>query len=228
MEGPVGRRVACPECGADLHACLNCRHYDESAAHACREPHAEHFADKETSNACDLFQLGDGASRRRGAAPGARDALAALFVVLGFYYAAQRHRPISDDARDTRGFVAAKKTLSLVLLAVFGVLAARSLIGTGREFFESFYTVLVFADILVVLVSLRYSSSYHVVFRNSGLAVATVLLRLALSAPVYWNAALGTAAALFALGLTLAGNRFAPVLRPVPEGEPGRAPPDGS
>jgi hypothetical protein len=145
----------------------------------------------------------------------------ALFVVLGFYYAAQRHRPISDDARDTRGFVAAKKTLSLVLLAVFGVLAARSQLGVEREFFESFYTVLVFADVLVVLVSLRYSSSYHVVFRNSGLAVATVLLRLALSAPVYWNAALGFAAALFALGLTLAGNRFAPVLRRLPEHEAG-------
>jgi hypothetical protein len=152
----------------------------------------------------------------------------ALFVVLGFYYAAQRHRPISDDARDTRGFVAAKKALSLVLLAVFAFLAARSQLGASGEFFESFYTVLVFADVLVVLVSLRYSASYHVVFRNSGLAVATVLLRLALSAPVYWNAALGLAAALFALGLTLAGNRFAPVLRRAPEGESGTLRADGS
>jgi hypothetical protein len=58
---------------------MNCRHYDESAAHACREPHAEHVVDKEASNACDLFQLGDGASRRRGASRGARDALSALF-----------------------------------------------------------------------------------------------------------------------------------------------------
>ena len=58
---------------------MNCRHYDESAAHSCREPHAEHVVDKEASNACDLFQLGDGASRRRGPAQGARDALAALF-----------------------------------------------------------------------------------------------------------------------------------------------------
>ncbi len=33
--------------------------------------------------------------------------------------------------------------------------------------------MLIFADVLVVLISLRYSASYHVVFRNSGLAVAT-------------------------------------------------------
>jgi hypothetical protein len=145
----------------------------------------------------------------------------ALFVVLGFYYAAQRHAPLSDDARDTQGFVAAKKALALLLLVVFAALAGRTLLFGHREFFESFYTVLVFADVLVVLVSLRYSTRYAVVFRNSGLAVATVLLRVALSAPAFYNAALGLAAALFALGLTLAANRFDPVLRRVPEREAG-------
>ena len=79
VDGPVGRRTTCPECDADLHACINCKHYDESAAHECREPHADHFVDKQASNACELFQLGDGASRRRGSARAARDQLAALF-----------------------------------------------------------------------------------------------------------------------------------------------------
>ena len=80
IRGVVGRRAECPQCGAELHTCLNCRHYDESAAHSCREPHAEPPADKERSNACDLFQLGDGAPRRRGGPrQAARDALAALF-----------------------------------------------------------------------------------------------------------------------------------------------------
>jgi hypothetical protein len=80
IDGPVGRRTACPHCDADLHACVNCRHYDESAAHMCREPQVDHVVDKESSNACDLFQLGDGASRRRGAGKAAaKSALAALF-----------------------------------------------------------------------------------------------------------------------------------------------------
>ncbi len=80
IQGPVGRRDTCPECDADLHACINCRHYDESAPHQCREPHAEPVVDKESSNACDLFQMGDGASRRRGSrAQSARDALGVLF-----------------------------------------------------------------------------------------------------------------------------------------------------
>jgi len=79
IDGPVGRRTTCPECDADLHSCINCRHYDESAAHQCREPHADHVLDKEASNPCELFMFGDGASRRRGRSRAARDALGALF-----------------------------------------------------------------------------------------------------------------------------------------------------
>ena len=79
FDGPVGRRSTCPECDADLHTCLNCRHYDESAAHQCREPQVDHVIDKDAANPCDLFQLGDGASRRRRSSRAAREQLAALF-----------------------------------------------------------------------------------------------------------------------------------------------------
>jgi len=146
-----------------------------------------------------------------------------IFVVLAFYYAAQRHLPLSGDAQEVEGFVRAKKAIALGLLAVFAGLAVRSGLAAwlSREpfrLFEAFYTVLIFADIAIVLLSLRHSARYEVVFRNSGLAVATVLLRLALSAPPYLNAALGCAAALFALGLTLAYNRLAPALGARPGG----------
>jgi hypothetical protein len=79
LDGPIGRRSACPHCDADLHCCINCRFHDESAPHECREPHADHYVDKITSNACDLFQLGDGASKRRTSSQAARDRLGALF-----------------------------------------------------------------------------------------------------------------------------------------------------
>lgn len=140
-----------------------------------------------------------------------------VFVVLGFYYALQRHRPITEDQRDNQHFIDAKKAIALVLLVIFAIVSVSAVKDEGKGLFETFFTVLVFADILVVLISLRFSGSYHVVFRNSGLALATVLLRVALSAPPYYNAGLGLAAALFALGLTLAFNRFAPVLHPAGE-----------
>jgi hypothetical protein len=101
IDGPVGRRTTCPECDADLHSCINCRHHDPSAARACREPHAEHVLDKEASNACDLFQLGDGASRRRAAPTAARDALAALF--------GDAPRAAEEDPRDALDALFRKK-----------------------------------------------------------------------------------------------------------------------
>jgi hypothetical protein len=79
IDGPIGRRTTCPDCDADLHACINCRHYDEASAHECREPHAEHYVDKIASNACDLFQLGDGASHRHASSGEAMDRMRALF-----------------------------------------------------------------------------------------------------------------------------------------------------
>jgi hypothetical protein len=91
IDGPVGRRATCPSCDADLHACIQCRHYDESAARECREPCADRYVDKISSNACDLFQLGDGASRRRAPSQAARDRLGALF--------GEAPRP-ADDPRD--------------------------------------------------------------------------------------------------------------------------------
>lgn len=146
----------------------------------------------------------------------------AMFVLVGFYYRAQRHPPLTDDARDRASFVAAKKAIALALLAVFAWLAVRTATTPGPGFFESFYTVLVLADVLLVFLSLRYSAAYHVVFRNSGLAVATVILRLGLAAPAFYNAALGIAAALFALALTHAYGRLGP--DPAPGGG-GGAPP---
>ena len=74
-------------------------------------------------------------------------------------------------------------------------------------FFDAFFTALIFADILLVLVSLRYTDTYAVVFRNAGFALATVVLRLALVAPPYVNVALGVGATAFVIALTLAYNR---------------------
>lgn len=136
-----------------------------------------------------------------------------IFVALGFYYRIQKHRPITKSRDQQTRFITAKKSLALLLVLVFAAVGAHNLWGhlTGRaiyDFFSIFYTILIFGDILLVLISLRYSPNYFVLFRNSGFALTTVVIRLALTAPPYVNAALGVGAALFAIGLTLAYNTF--------------------
>ncbi len=143
----------------------------------------------------------------------------AIFVLLGIFGRIQRHWPITRTADDRRSFVASKKLIALLLFA------GLALIGAGVfadwlagehpiSFFEAFYTLLIFADVLVVLISLRYGTSYLVVFRYFGFAVTTVLVRLALTAPSYYDALLGIAATGFAVLLTLAYNRAGPVIDP--------------
>jgi hypothetical protein len=134
----------------------------------------------------------------------------AVFLLTGAYYRMQRHVPITADADDQQRFVRVKKLVALALLATLAVSAAgaapEALRGGRPEFFERFYTLLVFSDILIVLVSLAFTTEYRVVFRNSGFAAATVLIRLALTAPPYVNVLLSVGGAAFIVLLSLAYN----------------------
>jgi hypothetical protein len=60
LTGQVGRREECPHCRADLHACLNCRHYDPKSYNECHEPQAERVLEKARANYCDFFSPGQG------------------------------------------------------------------------------------------------------------------------------------------------------------------------
>jgi len=138
-----------------------------------------------------------------------------IFVVLGFFYQAQRSHPLTADEKVRSHFILAKKMIALLLLVSFAGICLVDLwgyfaFGLQENAFASFYTLLVFSDVLVVLISLRYSAQYQVSFRNSGYAVATVLIRLALIAPTTLGAIIGVGTTLFALGISLAYNAFAP------------------
>ena len=137
-----------------------------------------------------------------------------LFVLLGLYYRVQLHMPITRDTTAQESFIGVKKLVALLMIGVFVLIGAADL-GRGAiglpyyPFFETFYTVLIFADVLVVLISLRYSTTYAVVFRNSGFTLTTVIIRLTLTAPPLVRPALGVGAGLLALGLS-AAYRFFP------------------
>lgn len=145
------------------------------------------------------------------------DATAALliFLTLGVFYTLQRHESITGSRQESLQFVAQKKGVANALLVILAGLSVYAVFQpvTGWEsipFFNAFYTTLIFTDVLIVLLSLRYSGTYHVVFRNSGFAAATVMIRLALSGPRYLGAALGVGAALFNLGVAAAYSYVAP------------------
>jgi len=138
-----------------------------------------------------------------------------VFLLLGIY---TRLPKLHDKVRDGGAlytFVVTKKVLALGLLAGFcglGMYNGWQFAAGGDlvDFFQIFYTVLIFSDIFVVLISQRYLQSFHSIFRNSGLALTTLFIRLVLSSPPFWNAALGVTAAGFAVLLTLICNMYVP------------------
>jgi hypothetical protein len=137
-----------------------------------------------------------------------------IFALLGYYYYSQARVP--DDMMkptDLFSFVAAKKAIALVLLGVFIFMGINSavLTITGQEhtdFLYDFYTILILTDILVVLISECFHPSFFTVFRNSGYALSTLLIRMALAAPPYFNVLLGVSAAIFAILLTKINGRL--------------------
>jgi hypothetical protein len=145
--------------------------------------------------------------------PMVADALGAMviFLLIGFFYSAQRHIKITATDEEQVSFVNMKKLLALVLFIIFVFLGCQDLLRlwqTGE--FESsvniFYTVLVVTDIFILLYSLRYSSRYNNLFRYSSYALATVILRFSLSAPKYVNVMMGIGAGVFVLLVTYAYN----------------------
>jgi len=138
-----------------------------------------------------------------------------LFVILGFYYRIYHCRPLTHDINDTNNFIRIKKCIAFFLLISFVIIILYEAFiylktGAQNRAFETFYTVLIFSDILIILVSMRYSASYLITFRNSGFAVATVFIRLALMSPPPYSALIGIGSALFVLGLSFNYKYYKP------------------
>ncbi len=75
----IGIREECSHCGADVHVCRNCQHYDPSAYNECREPQAERVLEKDRSNRCDYFTPSSAKGKTRDAKQDLLQAAEALF-----------------------------------------------------------------------------------------------------------------------------------------------------
>ena len=75
---PISRRTECLSCQSDVRVCMNCRFYDETSYHECRESQASWVKEKEQGNFCSYFiGLSEGASVN--VTDGSMDKLEALF-----------------------------------------------------------------------------------------------------------------------------------------------------
>lgn len=137
------------------------------------------------------------------------DALGAviIFLIIGLFYKAQRHLQITNNPEELIKFILLKKTIANILLMVFLSICIYDFLdffitNQYQNTFNVYYNILIFTDILILIISLRYSNLYIHLFRYSSFALATVIIRLSLSAPKYYNVLLSILAGLFVLMVT--------------------------
>jgi hypothetical protein len=122
-------------------------------------------------------------------------------LVAVFQHVAKRgakHMHDSEPSRAQALFVAQKKTVALGLGALLLMMAAYnlSLIAmdvyrvaiTGQEgpthattFYNDLFTVMIFTDVLILILSIVVSGHYEVVFRSAAFVVSIVLIRFSLA-----------------------------------------------
>lgn len=142
------------------------------------------------------------------------DASAALiiFLLTFWFYSLQKHRQITDETEKTR-FIILKKTIAigvLIGLLISVLFDIKGYINNGifHPSYPLFYLILIFADMLLMLAAFRYVIHYPNIFRYSAFVLITIFIRIALMAPVYYNAIIGISTVLFGIGVAYIHNLF--------------------
>lgn len=120
--------------------------------------------------------------------------LALFYTALTYYNMKKSEDDGPTVSEDVSAFILMKKAIAILMLAVFGIIALSSLTGwlTAVEdgggavdrtiFFLDFFTFLILADILILLISYWFYTDFRNLARNTGFVLSTVIIRVAISA----------------------------------------------
>jgi len=136
-----------------------------------------------------------------------------IYFIIGIVYKKQKHIIICHTEKQQRNFVRFKRAISVMLLIAFLFIVFSDLqelfyTGTFNTSFHIFFTVLIFSDILILLITTRYILSYRAMYRYSAFILATIFIRLALTASPYYDMIIGISASIYLLLLVLTYNYF--------------------
>jgi hypothetical protein len=126
-----------------------------------------------------------------------------FFLVSVFLKAAQKRVPPQEESSakspDLVKFIKRKELIALGLTALYCVLVISNLyayvgqvysnvyLGAVQPdpntfFYTDLFTVMIFTDVLIVILSIVVSDSYELVFRNEAFVISTILMRFSLTA----------------------------------------------
>lgn len=154
-----------------------------------------------------------------------------LFFLIYLFYkqSKKRYRIIDNSANDREGiarFIKIKKYLATALVPVLIIVAVYSFVNWSLStiypqtntkvsfsninniFFEQFFTILIIADVVLLLFSFFHTDEFHKVIRNSGFIISTILIRLSFSVSGLLNTLLIVSATVFGLLILIIHNKF--------------------
>jgi hypothetical protein len=147
-----------------------------------------------------------------------------MFLLVTVFLHAGRRRPAPDtfpgESTELKKFIARKKGIAVALTVLLVSLAIYSFGQFGLEvwriayqhaaarldlntlFYTEVFTVMIFTDVLIVILSLAVSDRYELVFRNGAFVISTIMIRFSLTVARPFAAALAVAGMMFGI-LTL-------------------------
>jgi hypothetical protein len=149
-----------------------------------------------------------------------------LLVAVFQYVALKRVRPAgtSDLSAGLKKFIAQKKLVAIGLTALLLSMAAHNLgiiivhsyraVTAGNHitsepnafFYKEVFTVMIFTDVLILILSLGVSGRYEMVFRNAAFVLSIILLRFSLTEDRPYGAPLALFAMVFGIMTLLVFN----------------------
>jgi hypothetical protein len=147
-----------------------------------------------------------------------------MFLLVTVFLHAGRRRPQrstrSEESAELKKFISRKKAIALALAVLLVSLAAYSLVDfvfqdsraiyqgaklsldPNTFFYADVFTVMIFTDVLIVILSLAVSDRYEMVFRNAAFVISTILIRFSLTTERRYSALLAVTGMVFGI-LTL-------------------------
>lgn len=118
-----------------------------------------------------------------------------IFFLIYLFKITKDKLPIKPVSDKLDRFIASKKLVSIVLLPTLFAICIMSFVNwfsgvfieeTFNEnlnnlFFNEFFTILILADVFILLLSFQYTERYSQLIRNTGFIISTILLRLSFS-----------------------------------------------
>ena len=118
-----------------------------------------------------------------------------IFFLIYLFKITKENLPIKPVSAKLDRFIASKKLVSIVLLPILFTICIFSFVNwfngvfieesfndnLNNLFFNEFFTILILADVFILLLSFQYTERYSQLIRNTGFIISTILLRLSFS-----------------------------------------------